>query len=433
MSEAMLGVLATCISISVLAQSNRIDIIRPDAPELAHFGEYDIGVRTLVLTDRHRPDVLNTAAAGDTVFYDRSLTVEVWYPALLAADQQPGTDYTTSTRNLEVTAVLHGRAVRNAAALTSDGAMPLVILSHGYPGNRYLMSHLGENLASKGYVLASIDHRDSTYEDQQAIASTLYNRPPDQLFVLNQMAVLSSSASSFLSGLVDTERTGIVGYSMGGYGLIINLGGGYSDEVIANKAAPPNGLAYRYAATNPDFRKHLDSRIKAGFAVAPWGMANGVWNADNLKGIRVPTFYLSGSADTTAGYENGTRAIYENATHSDRYLLTYINAGHSAGAPIPLPVEIQNNEDQAGASHYTDPVWDTVRMNNIMDHFATAFFDYYLKGRKERLAYLEPVTKGQDDVKVSDEPQETDADTDWTGFGAGTTRGLTLEHLGSAE
>lgn len=433
MLRTLFGVLAACISVSVLAQGNRIDIVRHDAPELARFGEYDIGVRTLVLTDLNRPDVLNTAKGGETTLYDRSLTVEVWYPALLAEDQQAGTDYTTTTRNLSVTATLHGRATRDVAALTSVGAMPLIIISHGYPGNRYLMSHLGENLASKGYVVASIDHRDSTYQDQQAFASTLYNRPLDQLFVLNQMAELSGSAGSFLSGLVDTEHTGIVGYSMGGYGLVINLGGGYSNEFVANDVAPPNGLAHRHAAANPEFRKNLDPRIKAGFAVAPWGMARGVWNPNDLSGIEIPTFYLSGSVDATAGYENGTRAIYENATRSDRYLLTYVNAGHNAGAPIPLPVEIQSNEDQTGASHYTDPVWDSVRMNNIMDHFATAFFDYNLKGKTESLEYLELVPNAQDGVFSAEEQQETDRHTYWKGFGAGTARGLLLEHLGSAE
>jgi predicted dienelactone hydrolase len=433
MLKTLLGLLAACISVSASAQDNRIDIIRHDAPELANFGDYNIGVRTLVMTDRNRPDVLNSIEGGETVYYDRSLTVEVWYPALLTEDQQPGTDYTTTTRNLNVTATLRGRAVRDAAVLASPGAMPLVIISHGYPGNRYLMSHLGENLASKGYVVASIDHRDSTYRDQQAFASTLYNRPLDQLFVLNQIADMSNSDDSFLHGLVDTEHTGIVGYSMGGYGLVINLGGGYSDEFVANEVAPPNGLAHRHAASNPDFSKHLDSRIKAGFAVAPWGMARGVWNAKDLNSIDVPTFYLSGSVDVTAGYETGTRAIYENATHSDRYLLTYINAGHNAGAPMPLPIEIQNNKDQKGASHYTDPVWDSVRMNNIMDHFATAFFDYNLKGDSESLKYLELVPNAEDGVYSVEDQRETDAHTYWKGFSEGTAHGLVLEHLGSAE
>jgi predicted dienelactone hydrolase len=73
------------------------------------------------------------------------------------------------------------------------------------------MSHLGENLASKGFIVASIDHKDSTYDDQQAFASTLYNRAFDQLFVLNEMDRLGKPGSgSFLSGRVDASRTGVV-------------------------------------------------------------------------------------------------------------------------------------------------------------------------------------------------------------------------------
>jgi len=433
MTSSLLGVLAACLSISALAQSNRIDIIRHDAPELAHFGEFDIGVRTLEFTDPDRPDVLNSAEGSETVFYDRSLTVEVWYPAELADNQQPGSAYTTTTRNPAVTATLYGRAVRDAAARTMAEPMPLIIISHGYPGNRYLLSHLGETLASKGYVVASIDHRDSTYTDQQAFASTLYNRPLDQLFVLDQMAALGNDDASFLYGKVDTGNTGVVGYSMGGYGLVINLGGGYSDGLVAHEMAPPNGLALHHAATNPDFRKRLDPRIKAGFAVAPWGMASGVWNPDDLQTIEVPTFYLSGSVDTIAGYESGTRAIFENATRSDRYLLTYVNAGHNAGAPIPLPVEILNEEEQIGASHYTDPVWDSVRMNNIMDHFATAFFDVHLKDKTERLAYLELVPDAQDGVYSIEEGEPTSTHTYWKGFSEGTAHGLLIEHLAPAD
>jgi predicted dienelactone hydrolase len=361
------------------------------------------------------------------------LTVEVWYPARLAENQQAGTQYTTITRNLEVMATLSGRAVRDAVPLSGNEPTPLVIISHGYPGNRYLMSHLGENLASKGYVVASIDHRDSTYDNQQAFSSTLYNRPLDQLFVLDQVEAMSASDTGFLSGLVDTERTGVVGYSMGGYGLVINLGGGYSEAFVGNEVAPPNGLAQLHAAANPEFLNNRDPRIKAGFAVAPWGMASGVWNPDDLTGIEVPTFYLAGSVDYVAGYEDGVRAIFENAKRSDRYLLTYINAGHNAGAPIPLPVEIQNNDDQSGASHYTDPVWDTVRMNNIMDHFATAFFDYNLRSKTESRAYLELVPDAQDGVYAIEDGQETNKHTYWKGFNAGTAQGLSLEYMEAGE
>ncbi len=433
MRRTLLVLLTALLWVSVSAQSNRVDIVRHDAPELAYFGEYDIGVRTLEFTNPDQPDILNTAQGGETVFYDRSLTVEVWYPALLADGQAPGGDYTTSTRNLAVIATLHGRAVRDARALTSAGAMPLVIISHGYPGNRYLMSHLGENLASKGYVVASIDHRDSTYKDHQALSSSVYNRTPDQLFVLDQMASLSAGKGSFLSGLVDSERTGIVGYSLGGTGLINALGGGFSDAVITHEYAPANGLASRFATSNPEFRQSLDSRIKAGIAIAPWGMLAGMWSPEDLKGIRVPTFYMAGSLDETVGYENGPRAMFEQATNSDRYLLTYLNAGHNAIAPIPLPVEIHDSDDHTGAYHYTDAVWDSVRSSNIMIHFATAFFDYYLKGETGRLTYLRLIPNSQDGVYSMQDGQATDRHTYWKGFPQYTARGLLFEHLGPTE
>ncbi|PCJ17299.1 MAG: dienelactone hydrolase [SAR86 cluster bacterium] len=411
------------------AQDNRIDIIRPDAPELAEFGEYDIGVRTLQFVDPERIDILNTPRGGESVYYDRSLTVEVWYPALLESNQHSGGQYQAITRNPAITATLNGRAVRDAQPNSEDASYPLIIISHGYPGNRYLLSHLGENLASKGYVAVSIDHTDSTYDDQKAFASTLYNRPLDQRFILNTMAGLSEDSDSFLNGLLDAETTGVVGYSMGGYGLVNNLGGGYNEEIASSFMAPQNGLLNEHTSANPQYRDNLDSRIKAGFAVAPWGMASGFWSAEDLAGINVPTFYLAGDADTVAGYDEGTRAIFENAVNSDRYLLTFKNAGHNAGAPYPVPVEILNNEDTTGASHYTDPVWDTVRMNNIMDHFATAYFDHILKGKEGRVSYLELVPDGADAVYSVSNGQPKDDHTYWKGFGPGGAIGLKLEHL----
>ena len=167
--------------------------------------------------------------------------------------------------------------------------------------------------------------------------------------------------------------------------------------------------------------------------MAPWGMAAGVWNPEDLENITVPSFYLTGSLDTTAGYEDGTRALFENSSNSDRYLLTFINAGHNAIAPIPLPVEIQNSEDQYGAWHYTDPVWDSVRTNNIMAHFATAFFDFHLKGNNENLAYLDLVKYAQDGVYSVEDDVQTDQHTYWKGFSDGTARGLILEHQEPAE
>jgi len=157
--------------------------------------------------------------------------------------------------------------------------------------------------------------------------------------------------------------------------------------------APPNRLLEEHATTNPDYRDNLDSRIRAGFAVSPWGMNAGFWQPEDLAGINVPTFYLAGELDTVAGYENGPRAIYEGAVNSDRYLLTFLGAGHNAGAPIPVPAELDNDENAEAAGHYRDENWDNVVMNNIMDHYVTAWFDFYLKGI-DRSAIISAVPPG---------------------------------------
>jgi predicted dienelactone hydrolase len=401
---------------ALLAQTNRIDTVTPSAPELAGYGTYTIGVRTLQATDKNRPDILNTKEGGPTARYDRTLTLEVWYPATLAAGQKPGGDYHAITRDPAVSATLHGQAVRDAAPLTGQTPFPLVIISHGYPGNRYLMSHLAENLASKGFITVSIDHKDSTYDDQKAFASTLYNRAFDQLFVLNEMEHLGKPGSnSFLSGRIDASRAGIVGYSMGGYGVVNVIGGGYSKASETLNGAPPNKLLAERGAANPEYRKTIDPRIKAAIAIAPWGMVGGFWDADGLKGIATPVLFVAGSADDVAGYEKGTKAIYQAAENADRYLLTFVNANHNAAAPIPAPAETYAPAEPgkpAAFAHYADAVWDTVRMNNILDHFATAYFDLYLKSDREKQAYFEG---------------------GWKGFKRGTTVGLTLEHAAPAK
>ena len=43
-----------------LTQKNRIDVVGTNAPELAAFGEYQIGVRTVEVVTKNRINVLNT-------------------------------------------------------------------------------------------------------------------------------------------------------------------------------------------------------------------------------------------------------------------------------------------------------------------------------------------------------------------------------------
>jgi predicted dienelactone hydrolase len=416
-----------------MSHNNRIDLVRPDAPALAKHGEHAIGVRTLEVVNRNQVDVLKAAAGQEPPRYDRKLTLEVWYPAE-AQGSQSGAYRGVLLRDGKTQVTLHGKAVRDAAPkrAAAGGAYPLVIVSHGYPGNRFLLSHLAENLATKGYVVAAIDHADSTYADQGKFGSTLVNRPLDQLFVLNAVDQLSKESGHFLNGLVDASRTGLIGYSMGGYGAVITAGAGVTKEAVAYDAGVPQGMLGVHLAGSETHAKLRDERIKAVVAIAPWGMQRGFWNQEGLSKITTPILYVAGSKDDVSGYETGVRALYTGTVNADRYLLTFENANHNAAAPIPAPVESWQMAEGVTSppfNHYADPVWDTARMNNIAQHFATAFLGRYVKGDAELGSYLEvPVERASDAVFAANKDGTLKPEhTYWKGFANRTALGLVLE------
>jgi predicted dienelactone hydrolase len=368
---------------------NRIDLIRPDAPVLAAIGPHAVGVRTLEMVNPGQMDVM-AALAGSPRLSDRRLVVELWYPA------RPGTGrvepYPTLLRDGRTPVALYGSAAREAEAVA--GEFPLVVISHGYPGNRMLMSHLGENLASKGYLVAAIDHADSTYGDAaylggEAFGSTLVNRPLDTSFV---MTALGAKAAA------------IVGYSMGGYGALVSGGAAVARAALTLERA---GAVAQHWERHCDAR--ADPRLKAIVAIGPWGRQMGLWDSVGMAGLSVPALIIAGSADAISGYENGMRLIFDEARATERHLLTFQNAGHNAAAPIPAPLESWRPSphlDFVPFEHYADPVWDNVRMNNIAQHFVTAFLGVHLKGETDGAPYL---------------------DGRFAGFAEGTARGLCWE------
>jgi hypothetical protein len=135
-----------------------------------------------------------------------------------------------------------------------------------------------------------------------------------------------------------------------------------------------------------------------------------MWDATGLAGLRVPTLIMAGTADHVSDYE-AMRGIFEGATGVERHLLSFAQAGHNAAAPYPAAPESYAVSDTLGWApfeHYADPVWDTVVMNNIAQHYAAAFFGVHLNGNTGMRAYL------GDDFK---------------GFKDGTTAGLRMESL----
>ena len=428
MRTALTGLaLATLAAVPAEAE-NRIDRIRPDAPQLAAYGPLPIGVTTLEFVHPGQIDIVNTKD-GAQPLYDRALTVEVWYPA--AEGTAPGGSYRALLRDGRTEVTLEGRAARDA--VPAEGARyPLIVISHGYPGNRFLMSHLGENLASKGYVTVSIDHRDSTYDDKTAFGSTLLNRPIDQKFVIDSMAALEGP----LGAITDAETTGVIGYSMGGYGAMIFGGAGVTQAATEFSWGTPDGLLARHLAGSETLKELVDPRVKAIIAIGPWGMNTGFWDAAGLAGFEKPLMLMAGSADDVSVY-SAIREIFAGTTGTTRHLLTFEGANHNAAAPIPAPAESWGFDEALGFApfdHYADAVWDTNRMNNIAQHFATAFMDLHLKGDAGMAPYLDVIERAADGVvALDDRAQPLPEHTYWKGFLPRTGVGLTFETKGKGE
>ncbi|NBC05164.1 MAG: dienelactone hydrolase [Bacteroidetes bacterium] len=393
----------------------------PDAPELAERGEFEVGVKTIDLVHKDQIDILNYDKDSKSL-YDRQLKIEVWYPAELEKNVESLVHYEEVMGNANsddrplIPFTFLGRAVRDAETYTSEDSYPLIIVSHGYTGSRYLMTYLTENLASKGYVVVAIDHTESTFKDAAGFSSTLLNRSLDVLFVLDEITRLDQQETSFLQGLVDVDRTSLIGYSMGGYGVLNVAGAGYSPEASEFFGSISNGSTalQKRSVGNPDYEASIDPRIKAVVAFAPWGMTRGVWNAEGLEGLKIPSMFVAGSKDDISGYENGVRAMFEGAVNSERYLLTYQNARHNV-APNPPPKEsMEPGLHIDEYLRYADSVWDMRRINNINQHFVTAFLDLYIKKNDRYASYI--------NVERIEEGQE------WPGFKPRTTVGLQLEH-----
>jgi len=398
-------------------EGSPIDTLRLDAPALAHPGSYAIGVRTLELVNPGQLDIANAPGGAEIPTYDRPLTVEVWYPAVVAEGTEPAIYHEMIPDG--TTIALHGVAVRDAVPLTAEGPFPLVILSHGYLGERYLMSHLGEHLATWGYVVASIEHTDSTFDSKGPFASTLVNRPLDQIFVIDQMQALNADETSFLAGLVDANNVAITGFSMGGYGALNVAGAGYTSAAYGY-GVPAGALAGRQTGNF-----EADPRVKAVVALAPCCMEGGYWDAEGLAGVHARVLFIAGTNDNIAGYESGTRAIFEGVVNSDRYLLTLIEASHNVGS-MTAPAEIlakweesRTAEDYENWGYYGEPIWDKARMNDILQHFMVAFLNRTLKGDETVAPYL--------DVRVANLNDTNEYNT-WPGFHPDSKGGLILEH-----
>ena len=118
-NRALLLVMFSGLSLTIFAE-NRIDTQRPDAPDLAAYGEYAIGVKTFKIVNPKQIDIVKIDPANSTnpPKYDRPLTLETWYPAI--KDSQGNTSLDVYLRDGKTIVSIQGKAIRDAKPFISS-------------------------------------------------------------------------------------------------------------------------------------------------------------------------------------------------------------------------------------------------------------------------------------------------------------------------
>ncbi len=400
-----------------------------DAPELARLGPFSVGFRTLSLIDRNQPDLLAMEPGSATIpRRDRTLTVDIWYPAVIKLPDAPRETYRGSLPSEPpappATFFVPGIAVRNAPPAGS--AHPLVVVSHGYSNSTAAMTWLTENLASKGYVVAAIEHDDPPITDRSKYPQLLLRRPLDIAYITGALQQALAAER-----LIDPDKTALVGYSMGGYG-VLTAAGATLDPTGPPTKLVPGALLMPYVRGARESGALTVKSLKAVVAISPAGGGTlAAWGAAGLTGIHVPLLLIAGNKDLTVDYATGARAIFDSSTNSHRYLLTFKEAGHALGlnaSPASMRGRLWDKD------WFEDPVWRKERISGINVHFITAFLDRYVKGDTSRDAYLNVRTPDSDDGVWPAQPSlpydayspSDGAITVWKGFQRNHAAGLQL-------
>ncbi|MFF9853548.1 alpha/beta hydrolase family protein [Streptomyces litmocidini] len=198
-------------------------------------GPYDVGSTVLPLVDRSRTDPWVPTADG------RALMVTLHYPATHPGGGRPAPYATREEARLLAEQLGPGvsgdvlartRTHSRTGVGPAPGRHPLVLLSPGFGVSRWTLTHLAEDLASRGYVVASVDHAYESYgislpggRTLTCVACTALEggvhgsvvtstRAADMRYVLDRLT--GPEPVWRYADAIDARRVGMAGHSIGG-------------------------------------------------------------------------------------------------------------------------------------------------------------------------------------------------------------------------
>jgi dienelactone hydrolase len=207
-------------------------------------GTSRVGTRVIDLVDANRSDPYLANGAK------RELQVRFWYPAAAGGRCTPA-EYTSAAvwnylAQLEKIAAPQVKTNSCQNAPVTSGAHPVVVFTHGYTGTFTDYTFLFEELASRGYIVASVNHtfeataiefRDgrvvkslvgthlgpSLQLDAKSTSFAVAVRLADLEFVMDQLAAMSTSRTGPFTGRLDMSRVALAGHSLGGMTALLGL------------------------------------------------------------------------------------------------------------------------------------------------------------------------------------------------------------------
>ncbi|GAA2892873.1 alpha/beta hydrolase [Nonomuraea rubra] len=195
-------------------------------------GEHPVGTTVLHLKDTSRPDPWNLDAGA------RELKVTLWYPAeerggprapYMSAKESELVLKGLRSANVPPDTLSRTRTNAVADAEPAGRELPLVLLSPGFTKPVSTLTSLAEDLASRGYVVAGIDHPYESYATTLAdgtVAECLAcDSDTDPGFGTGVARIRAADASFVLdrlpsawdgSAVLDRSRIAMAGQSIGG-------------------------------------------------------------------------------------------------------------------------------------------------------------------------------------------------------------------------
>jgi predicted dienelactone hydrolase len=247
---------------------------------------------------------------------DRHLALTVFYPAALR-DRSATRFVMPFFANLNL---------YKDAEPTFDGATrPLVMFSHGRGSNGLYYAWFGEALASRGYIVAALNHyRANTYDSTIAyLANKLWQRPRDIGLTISFLL-----SDPFWAKAIDASRIGVAGHSQGGF-TALWVGGARID--------PEKYLAFQRGWRNnqmvPEYLRNTlpldagpaldvhDKRVKAVFAMAPGIVQAFGMDAAGLQQLQVPTYITVGAGDTQAPPRDNAEFAARHVPRAELYVI----------------------------------------------------------------------------------------------------------------